>query len=404
MLKELFNKLNLTVYVVTFVLSFGLAYAVVEPDDGFRLDPTGSADSDEQSSSGFSQFANEPKTEVCPINNMLYTKSEKDLWSTKRPILTMIENSPDARPHSGLSLADVVYEAVAEGGVTRFMGVFYCGAQADSARVAPVRSARIYFVNLAAEYNTPIYMHVGGANCSRDEASGQCISHRKTWAIEELAKLGWRRPGGNDFDTIGDVGKPVLFRDATRLNRQVATEHTMVGSLPDAWREAQKRKFTNLMPNGKEWLDGFRPWQFSEGLALTGTPASTVSFDFWKNYKDFSVDWKYDSTKGVYFRSQGGQPQMDLDTDEQISAANVIVQFAKEESGLDALKHLYYDLISQGKGIYFQNGQAVDIKWQKTRQDAKTVYTDAKTNQEILLAPGKIWIHILPAGNIVSYQ
>ena len=108
----------------------------------------------------------------------------------------MIENDVTVRPQSGLSLADIVYEAVAEGGITRFMGVFYCGAQADVARVAPVRSARIYFVNLAAEYNTPIYMHVGGANCGRGRGyrsvrfQPQSICHRRV-SQTRLEKTGW---------------------------------------------------------------------------------------------------------------------------------------------------------------------------------------------------------------------
>ncbi len=129
----------------------------------------------------------EPKDQQCPTNGQMFTKTEKAAWEQKRPALVMIENSPDARPQSGLSRADVIYEAVAEGGITRFMGVFYCGAQAALGKVAPVRSARMYFVNLATEYNTPVYVHVGGGNCGRDQATGECVSDKRAWALEELA-------------------------------------------------------------------------------------------------------------------------------------------------------------------------------------------------------------------------
>jgi len=338
-----------------------------------------------------------PKTQECPINGQKYTKSEEDVWNQRRPITAVIENHVDSRPPSGLSKADIVYEAVAEGGITRFMGVFYCGAQQDVARVAPVRSARIYFVNLAAEYNQPVYMHVGGGNCSRDEASKQCTSNRKAWAIEELAKLGWRKPRGNDFDTTSDIGYPVMLRDYNRLgqDKQLATEHTMVGSLPAAWKEAEKRGFTSLMASGKTWLDGYTPWKFDSDTKTDGTPASTVKFDFWANYNDFTVEWKYDQTSRTYLRFQGGQPQTDLDTALQLKASAVVVQFVKEEGPLDEHKHMFYDVISSGKGLLFQGGTATEINWKKSKQLSRTVFTD-KSGKEVVFLPGQIWIELVP--------
>ena len=108
---------------------------------------------------------NLPKTEECPINGEKFTKAEADIWNTRRPIIQMIENHADARPESGLSRADVVYEAVAEGGITRFASVFYCGASAEDVKTAPLRSARVYFVNMAAGYGKdPIFLHQGEAN------------------------------------------------------------------------------------------------------------------------------------------------------------------------------------------------------------------------------------------------
>ena len=389
--------------VITFFLSAGLAYAIVPSGGGSLISPTATVDA-EKKGPGFAQFAAEPKTEVCPINGKLYTKSEKALWEARRPILTMIENDIHARPQSGLSYADVVYEAVAEGGITRFMGVFYCGAQGSTAKVGPVRSARIYFVNIAAEYNTPVYMHVGGGNCSRDEASGQCTSNKKAFALEELAKLGWRKSGGNDFDTTGDTGAPVLYRDYNRLGATVTldTEHTMVGSLPAAWRQADKRGYSNLMPDGKTWLTGFKPWK-NGTVELAGAAASDIKYDYWTNYKDFAVEWKYDPATKEYLRIQGSGPQIDLETGKQISSPNVLIQFAKEEGPLDDHKHMFYTVIGDGTGYYFNGGQAIQIKWKKATQTGRTIYTDL-TGKEITFTPGAIWISILPIGNKVVYN
>ncbi|EKD52837.1 MAG: hypothetical protein ACD_61C00223G0004 [uncultured bacterium] len=388
--------------ILTFFVSAGLAYAVVPSTGGGLISPKVD-DSTVKKSAGFGQFADEPKTEACPLNGKLYSKSEKALWDTRRPILAMIENDIHARPQSGLSSADIVYEAVAEGGITRFMGVFYCGAQADVAKVAPVRSARIYFVNIAAEYNTPIYMHVGGGNCSAD-AGGQCTSNRKAFALEELVKLGWRKSGGNDFDTIGDIGIPVMKRDYQRLGAgvEIATEHTYVGYLSYAWKEAEKRGYNNLMPKGNTWLSGMKLWK--TGVPeITGQPVQNIKYDFWSNYKDFTVDWKYDSATKEYQRNQGGVPHLDLETGKQVTVPNVIVQFAKEEGPLDEHKHMFYTVIGEGTGLYFSGGQAIEIKWKKTKQAERTIFTD-KSGKEITFAPGAIWISILPIGNKVVYN
>lgn len=390
--------------ITTFLVSGGVAYAVVPASGGSLVSPK-IATEDSVKSTGFGQFANEPKTESCPLNGKLYSQSEKNLWETRRPILAMIENDTTVRPQSGLSSADIVYEIVAEGGITRFMGVFYCGAQSDTARVAPVRSVRIYFVNIAAEYNTPIFMHVGGANCGRDEASGQCVSNPKAFAIEALAKLGWRKPGGNDFDTTGDTGMPVLFRDANRRGNATPdiTEHTMVGSLPAAWRQAEKRGYTAKMGNDMPWVSGFKAWKSNPNLTVSGTPATDIKFEFWKNYTDFAVEWKYDSASKTYLRFNAGVPHFDFDTKAQLSASNIIIQFAKETELGDYGKHLYYDIIGTGTGLVFQNGVATEVTWKKAKQLDRTIFTD-KAGKEMVFIAGNIWVEILPIGNKVEYN
>lgn len=400
---KFFNFKNISILVATYLLSFGLTYAFYPISSNSPLvSPNANIEKD-RVTAGFNQYADLPKTEVCPINGALFSKEERALWEQKRPLLVMVENSQDARPQSGLGSSDVIYEAVAESGITRFMGVFYCGAQADKLAVGPVRSARIYFVNLAAEYNTPVYMHVGGANCSRDEASGQCVSNKKTLAIEELQKLGWRKPGGNDFDTIGDTGKPVLYRDENRLGRDVATEHTMMGSLPDAWRQAAKRGFTGTSADGKTWITGFKPWKIGTPDTSKTTPATTINYEFWKNYPDFAVTWKYDPATKTYLRSQGSAAHIDHETKKQLSATNVIVQFAKEEGPLDSLKHMYYNVIGEGTGYYFHSGLAQEIKWKKSKQLDRTIFTDL-AGKEINFLPGQFWVSILPTGNKVIYN
>ena len=98
-----------------------------------------------------------PKTQPCPINGELYSKQQEAWWKKHRPLGVMIENSTDARPQSGISFADVTYEAMAEGGITRTLNMYYCQ---DAPEVGPVRSARTVFVNLISEYGDIHCMHM----------------------------------------------------------------------------------------------------------------------------------------------------------------------------------------------------------------------------------------------------
>src|SRR3990170_5766168 len=119
-----FNKKFMVVvsFLGLYLLSAGVSMAVFsflgkEPsfDSGLENGLAGSR----------GKIASLPKTEQCPINGGMYSKVEREIWEGRRPITAMIENHADSRPASGLSKADIVYEAVAEGGITRFLAIFY---------------------------------------------------------------------------------------------------------------------------------------------------------------------------------------------------------------------------------------------------------------------------------------
>ena len=339
-----------------------------------------------------------PKTEECPINGQKFTKAEREIWEGRRPLTAMIENHSDSRPPSGLSRADVVYEAVAEGGITRFLAVFYCGAAAEDVQIAPVRSARIYFLDYAAEYGEkPIFMHVGGAN----DFSGSGDTAKDVRALEALESLGWRVPGGNDFDTTYDSGYPIFWRNYERLDRAVATEHTMMASLDAAYKEAEKRGFAAKDEDGVSWDNEFVSWKFVDDKA--GSPTATdISFGFWDNKGDYDVEWKYDSGSNSYLRFNGGQQLIDLTTKAQLNAKNVVILFAKERGPVDRNQHMFYTTTGTGKALIFQNGMAIEGTWKKATRDARTKFMDEK-GKEISFVRGPIWIEVVPAGNSVDY-
>jgi len=339
-----------------------------------------------------------PKTAVCPINGAKYTEAEKDIWEQRRPIAAMIENHVDSRPASGLSKADVIYEVVAEGGITRFLSIFYCGVSAEEINIAPVRSARVYFIDYASEYGDyPIFMHVGGAN----NYSGSGDTVKEVRALELLETLGWRVPKGNDFDTTYDAGFPIFWRNYERLGKEVATEHTMMASLDAAFAEAEKRGFGAKDEKGKSWDKNFVEWNFSDDKPQT-PEATEISFAFWDNKSDYDVFWKYDSENNQYLRFNGGKEHIDFETKQQLTAKNVIILFAKEKGPVDRNYHMYYTTTGEGDVLVFQNGIVVKGTWEKDSRGSRTKFFDSK-GKEISLVRGQTWIEIVPAGNEVNY-
>lgn len=342
-----------------------------------------------------------PRTEVCPLNGALFTKPERDVWVTRRPLGIMIENSPDSRPQSGLAYADIVYEAVAEGGITRFMGMYYCDAAlAGDLQIAPVRSTRIYFVNLISEYDG-LYNHVGGA--------GNCDDPNVDPRAKALCAIG--RNGIKDMDQFG-LDFTTCHRVTNRLDHEVAYEHTMACFLDQLYKVAKERGWGASDSKGVAWDKNFELWKFkTPDTPATGDPATDISYYFWGGSRGvgeefnnaFDVNWTYDSLTHVYQRSNGGQVAIDHETGEPLKFTNVVVQFARETATGDLEKHLLYDVIGTGKAIAFTDGVAVNATWSKPTRTARTVFKDAR-GREISFNPGPIWISILPLGNKVEYK
>lgn len=344
-----------------------------------------------------------PKNQICPLNGQKYTQAEKDVWVTRRPLTVMIENHEEARPQSGLSSADVVYEVVAEGGITRFLAVYYCDAIARETIIGPVRSARTYFVDWASEYGeTPLYVHVGGAHCDPASGSG-CEGGAKADALGQIGDYGWE--GENDLNQFS-IGYPTFWRDYERIGHTVATEHTMYSTSERLWVVAKQRDWTNKDPEGVDWTKNFESWSFKdEGKEKDRNASNNIEFVFWEGYDAYKVKWEYDEKNNSYKRLNGGNPHLDLNNNQQLTVKNVAVLFMKESSADDGYQgnlHLLYNTTGEGKMLLFQDGQVIEGKWvKKSRIQRTKFYTQA--GKELKFNPGKIWLEIVPTGANIAY-
>lgn len=325
-----------------------------------------------------------PKTEACPLSGAMYSKQQRQWWEGHRPMGVMIENHEDARPQSGITSADVVYEAVAEGGITRFLVIFYCQ---DAETVGPVRSARTYFLDFISEYGKyPLYAHVGGANTPGPAD-----------ALGQIRDYGWQNY--NDMNQFS-IGFPVFYRDYDRLGRTVATEHTMYSSTTMLWDyAAEDRKITNGTEDGESWDEDFVAYVFKKDAAESARPSSqTISYDPWEGYGDYAILWTYNKSTNNYARVNGGEPHVDLNNNEQITAKNIVVLFMSEKNANDGYEnnvHLLYGTKGKGKAVVFQDGKEISANWSKASRTARLTITDSR-GEDIEFNPGLTWFSVLP--------
>jgi len=319
------------------------------------------------------------KDKPCPLNGVLYTKTREDQWNKRRPLGIMIENHVDSRPQIGLSRADVIYEAVAEGGITRYLALYLCQ---DAGDVAPVRSARTYFIDWLSEYNAA-YAHVGGANTPGPaDALGQIREYKI-----------------NDLDQFG-LGFPTYWRGTDKL-----APHNVHTTTQKLWAAAEERGFGVKDDKGVRWDANFIPWKFKDDAAPEKRGGQKpIVVPFWTNQPDYTITWNYDKNTNLYNRFGGQTPYTDPLTKEQVAAKNVIIQFETERTANDGYPdgHLLYGTTGSGNALIFQDGNVIKGKWVKTSRTSRTKYIDSQ-GKEIQLNRGLIWIQTIPVGTSVTY-
>ena len=332
-----------------------------------------------------------PKTESCPLNGALYSKQQKKWWEQHRPLGVMIENHEDARPQSGLSFADVIYEAVAEGGITRFLAVYYCQ---DAGIVGPVRSARTYFLDWISEYGSnPLYAHVGGANTPGPAD-----------ALSQIDEYGWQEY--NDMNQFS-LGFPTFWRDYDRLGHTAATEHTMYSTTTKLWDLAKSRELTNVDKDGASWDEKFITYAFKNDVSQSERPASqAIHLEFWNGYGKYFIDWNYSPTENLYKRLNGSQIHQDKDTEKQLTAKNIVVLSMIENNADDGYEnnlHLSYQTKGTGKAFIFMDGKQIKGTWRKTGRTGRTLIFDSE-GSSVKFNKGTIWFEILPTTGVINVK
>ena len=388
------NKRLITILLVVgvYLLSTGISYSIFGgTTNGSSLVEDADLPKETNDYEALVFDPNAPKTEECPLTGVMYSKQQRSWWEKHRPLAVMIENHEEARPQSGIAFADVTYEAVAEGGITRTMNVYYCQ---DAGIVGPVRSARTYFLDWASEYGEyPLYAHVGGANTPGTAD-----------ALGQIGDYGWSQY--NDLNQFS-IGFPVFKRDEGRAGRPVATEHTVYSTTSKLWEVGKERGLTEVDKDGTEWNKSFVPYKFTDepGPSQRGT-SQTVHLEPWEGYMQYAIDWTYDKASNTYLRKNGGEPHLDRNTNKQLSAKTVVVLSMVESpanDGYEGNAHRLYDNTGSGKAYIFMNGKQINGTWKKAERTERTLILDA-SGKQLVFNRGNIWFQILPTDGVMDVQ
>lgn len=285
------------------------------------------------------------------------------LWVPKevgenRPYAIMFNNIKLASPQSGLAEASILYEAIVEGGITRFMGIF---EELNEKRIGSTRSARHYFVSIADEYNA-IYVHFG----------------ETTYATKKIKKLGIDTLSG-----LSGIGETVFYRD-----NAIKAPHNAFAS------KAGILEGTKIKGYETKYKEGYEShFKFTEEVSMPQSETiGKVTIKF-SNYA--SPYFTYDDKKQVYNRFQFNDKHIDYNTKEQLTFKNIIIQFVKEWD-IDKNDYQTMDLENaSGKGYYISNGKKMDITWKKNEDTKKMRYYDASGN-ELTINEGKTYIALFP--------
>jgi len=307
---------------------------------------------------------NEAAVNLVPrrIDGVLVQEDELNLY----PTAIIVENLTAARPQYGLDKAQLVYEALAEGGITRFLAIYACGHTTEVPQIGPVRSARPYYIDWVEELGA-MFVHIGGS----------------PQALTEINKRGI-------FDLNQFFNSQYFWTDKSL---KTAIEHTKFTSLDKLAFALRDKKKLDVKPV-------YDIWQFKSDKAQDSRPSDVkpVTIDFSSfNYK---VEYKYDREANDYARFQAGQPHL-MKSGDAIRAKNVLVAYTK--TTLADKERLAMETVGEGEALIFRDGEAIKGKWKKLSAKDRLKFYDSE-GLEVKLNAGTSWVEIVPTDRVVKYE
>jgi len=298
----------------------------------------------------------EPEPEPEPIYSKLSGREVASAINERPVYAVQIENSPEARPQSGLRDADIVYEAIAEGGITRFNALFHDNIPAS---IGPVRSLRPYYIDWFLPFDAAI-VHAGG--------SPEALSDVRTLGLKDI-----------DHSGAG------IFRRAS--NRY--SPHNLYTSGQQVLDLMSQRGYTSTF-TGFERKDP-EPAETPTASSINLRISSAL----------YNVGYTYDPASNTYLRAQGGGAHIDAESKQQIAPTTVVVPVISRTTHPNRI-HTVYGTVGSGAVYVFQNGTVTQGTWKKTARNSQWQLLDA-AGEPIELNRGQTWFSMIESADRVSY-
>jgi hypothetical protein len=300
-----------------------------------------------------------------PIRHPL-TGEAVDEALTARPLAIMINNHPQAQPQCGISAADMIYEILAEGGVTRMMAIVTDPTSVQ--RFGSTRSLRPYYLEVGLSYGGVI-VHAGGSDQAYSDLSAK---------------------HADNLDGVrGANAGSYFYRDNYRVQAGFPLEHTLFINSDSLLKYAAARGIS---------LESDTPYDFglsfAEDAAPDGDAAEKVTVTFVPG-KPSSFTYHGDSDS--YTMVQYGAEYKDGDTGEAIEFKNLLILEATHRT-LDSYGRRDVNLVGEGAGYFFCGGKYAPVTWHRDGLGEQFYYTDADRNP-LVLGIGRTYVGIVPTGS-----
>lgn len=280
-----------------------------------------------------------------------------------RLIAVMIDNHTDAYPHAGMNTAVMVFEALVENGITRYMAVFAPGISPETDSIGPVRSARVYFVQWARGFEA-VYAHAGGSPASLD----------LVLAVPEVY----------DMDAMRGYASSYFYRSTRK-----AAPHNLYTDSALLQEYVEEKDINQFDPDNV----GF--------LFKTDTPAEqrpdSQRLTYFFVYEDDTAGWEYDPKTNGYLRFWRGQPHRDEQTGKQLWFKNVVLmEVSFWPIPGDEKARIEQQVTGEGRARIFTDGVEREVFWRKPSGGAPLRFYDA-ADQEVEFNAGPVWIVAVPS-------
>lgn len=343
---------------------------------------------------------NEKKAVYSPLTGL---ETEANLVNAPTYCVQVPNGTDGARPQAGLNEAGVVFEAIAEAGITRFAAIFQ---NPETAVIGPIRSLRMYYLNWDTPFDCTV-VHAGGAYDALEALKAD--KHRD---LTENYTYMWR----GSTATAANRRWNNLFTSAEYLKKfgQDAgyNSSNVKGFTRETPEMAEKARIENLAINPLDIDAGT-----NESVKDLVPKVSKITFNF--GYMDnYNPQYVYDAEKNAYLRfyasgvehavydcsGKTGEitPETACGEPVQLAPKVVIAMMVQEKKASDNY-HEDITAIGSGKAFVFQNGDVIEGTWTKESKGAQIVFKD-QNSEEIKLIPGQTFISAVPNYGEVLFE